>query len=179
MQNTKWLSNIKPKIGYYLSGFVDGEGSFNVSLKKREDHSMGWQVYLSFSVSQKESYILSLLKKNLGCGKIRQRKRDNLFVYEVNNPLSISERVIPFFKRFNFLSQNKKRNFSIFCQIVELVFKKEHLNKNGLQNILKLRETLNISKGRSRKYNKKDINNSFIKNPQRLYARPRAFRLEK
>ena len=26
--------------GHYISGFVDGEGSFNVSLRKKSDHTM-------------------------------------------------------------------------------------------------------------------------------------------
>jgi len=153
--NQKWLKQIKPQIGYYLAGFADGEGSFNVSLRKRDDHAMGWQVVLTFSLSQKESYILSQFKKYLGCGKLRQRKRDGLFVYSVSNPSSIQEKVIPFFKKFNFLSQSKKKNFSVFCQIATLVFEKEHLDKEGLEKIIELREKLNPGIGRKRKYNKK------------------------
>ncbi len=175
----KYLNRVNPDIGHYLSGFTDGEGSFNVSIRKRDDHTMGWQVVLSFSVSQKESYILSQFKKVLGCGKLRQRSRDGLFIYEVNNPTSIKESVIPFFKKFRLLSQTKKRNFSIFCQIADLVFKKQHLNQDGFQKILTLREKLNCGKGRKRKY---DMNNIVLpnkENPQRLHARPRAFRKER
>ena len=169
---------MQEKIGYYLAGFADGEGSFNVSLRKRKDHTMGWQVVLTFNVSQKESYILSQFKKHLGCGRLQQRKDDGLFMYSVSNPLSIQEKVIPFFKKYNFLSQTKKRNFSIFCQIAKLVFQKEHLNKNGLNKIIELREELNKGKGRKRKYNKSDVIKSFQENPQRLYSKPRTFRKE-
>lgn len=175
----KWLSLIRPQIGYYLAGFTDGEGSFNVSLKKRDDHTLGWQVTLCFNVSQKESFILSQLKKHLGCGQIRQRKSDGLYMYEVNNPLAIKEKVIPFFERFNFLSQTKKRNFSIFCQISELVFAKEHLTQDGLKKVIELREKLNEGKGRKRKYEKSEVFESLRENPQRLYARPRSFRKER
>ena len=31
------LKKISPEIGNYIAGFVDGEGSFNISLKKRDD----------------------------------------------------------------------------------------------------------------------------------------------
>ena len=46
---------LKPKkipshIGWYLSGFCDGEGSFNISLRKKPDYKSGWQVVLSFNV---------------------------------------------------------------------------------------------------------------------------------
>jgi len=172
------LNHINPKIGYYLAGFADGEGSFNVSFKKRDDHTMGWQVTLCFNVSQKESYILSQFKKLLSCGKIRRRQRDGLFMYEVNNPLAIQENVIPFFRKFNFLSQGKKKNFFIFCQIADIVIKKEHLNATGLKEVTRLREELNQGKGRKRKYNESDVVSSLRENPQRLYAKPRAFRPE-
>lgn len=174
----KWLQTIRPQTGYYFAGFADGEGSFNVSLRERDDHTMGWQVVLTFNVSQKESYILSQFKKILGCGKLVQRKRDGLFMYSVSNPLSLKERVIPFFRRFKFLSQTKKRNFSIFCQIVEMVFAKAHLTKDGLEEIVQLREELNVGRGRKRKYNYSDVYTSLRENPQRLYAKPRAFRHE-
>src|SRR3989339_11520 len=133
MSDTKWLRKIPLEWGHYLAGFTDGEGSFNISLRKREDHTIQWQVVLTFNVSQKESYILSQFKKYLGCGRINQRRRDNLFMFIVDNPLSIQEKIIPFFKRFNFRSQNKKRNFSIFCQITALVLQKKHLTQDGLR----------------------------------------------
>jgi len=170
---------IKPEIAYYLSGFTDGEGSFNVSLRKRPDHTMGWQIVLTFNVSQKESYILSQFKKHLGCGRIVQRKSDGLFMYVVDNPTSLQDKVIPFFKEYGFLSQTKKYNFSVFCQIAELVFQKEHLNSEGFKRVIGLREKLNIGRGRKRKYNQEDCLKIFQENPQRLHAKPRAFRSER
>lgn len=178
MNQSLWLKNIPECIGNYFAGFVDGEGSFNVSLRKREDHTMQWQVVLTFNVSQRERTILALMKRHLGCGRL-QTRADGISYYVVSNPTSIIERVIPFFKRFNFLSQTKKRNFSIFQTIAEMVYRKEHLNSEGLQKIIRLREKLNIGHGRKRKYNVHDYINSYRENPQRLYARPRKFREER
>ncbi len=170
---------IKPELAYYLVGFADGEGSFNVSIRKRPDHTMKWQIVLTFNVSQSESYILSQFKKHLGCGRIVQRKKDGLYMYVVDNPKSLQEKVIPFFKKYKFLSQKKKYNFSIFCQIANLVFSKEHLNKESFMKVIDLREKLNEGKGRKRKYNKEDLQEIFKENPQRLHAKPRIFRPEK
>jgi len=174
------IKHIKPAIGYYLAGFADGEGSFNVSLRKRDDHTMGWQVVLTFNVSQKESYILSQFKKILNCGRIVKRKCDGLHMYVVSNPIALKENIIPFFRKFHFLSQTKKNNFSIFCQISELIFAKKHLAQDGIKEIVELREKLNEGRGRGRKrkYNKNDVITSFRENPQRLHAKPRAFRKE-
>lgn len=175
----EWLSEINPRIGNYLAGFADGEGSFNVSLRKRDDHQLGWQIVLCFNVSQKESYILSQYKKILGCGKLVQRKSDGLFMYSVTNNLSIQEKVIPFFNKYSFLSQTKKKNFALFCRIAELVFSKQYLTDEGLKKILSLREELNEGRGRKRKYIMSDVMDTLNENPQRLHARPRAFRKER
>ena len=116
-----WLKQVKPEQGWYLSGFADGEGSFNVSLRRRDDHTMHWQIVLTFNVSQKEEYILAMFKKVLGCGRMQARS-DGVYYYVVSNPRSIVERVIPFFEKFKFWSQRKRRNFTIFKEIAKLVF---------------------------------------------------------
>ncbi len=146
---------IKSSIGYYLAGFADGEGSFNVSFRKRKDYKLPWKISLCFNVSQREKVILSLFKKHLRCGTMRQRK-DGVWYYEVNNLNSIIENVIPFFERFRFLSQKKKRDFSKFKKIAKLMaFENAHLSKNGIIQILKLRRDMND--GGKRKYTDRQI----------------------
>jgi len=146
---------IKSSIGYYLAGFADGEGSFNVSFRKRKDYKLPWKISLCFNVSQREKVILSLFKKHLRCGTMRQRK-DGVWYYEVNNLNSIIENVIPFFERFRFLSQKKKRDFSKFKKIAKLIaFENAHLSKNGIIQILKLRRDMND--GGKRKYTDRQI----------------------
>jgi hypothetical protein len=178
MEDQNWLKKIPIEWGHYLAGFADGEGSFNVSLRKRDDHAMKWQVVLTFNVAQKESYILSQFKKYLGCGRIQARK-DGVFYYVCCNPLCLYERIIPFFKKFPFRSVRKKQNFSLFCQIASLVMEKKHLTQEGLREIVHLREKLNEGKGRKRKYNASDYDEACKENPQRLYAKPRVFRKER
>lgn len=166
-----WLNNIPFQIGHYISGFVDGEGSFNVSLRKRDDHTLGWQIILTFNVAQRDKTVLALIKHHLGCGRIQERA-DGVHYFVVQNPQAIEERVIPFFEKFNFLSSSKKQNFSIFRKIAHSVFKKEHLTPEGMSNIISLREKLNEGKGRTRKYNIEDYKQSLSENPQRLNAKP-------
>ena len=152
----QWLRDIDPKHGYYIAGFTDGEGSFNVSVKKRNDYAGEWKLSASFNISQKDRVILSWIKKILGCGTLRERQ-DGVVYYEVTNIASLKEKIIPFFTRFNFLSAGKKRNFSIFEKIVELMSHGAHLESQGFKQILELRETLNEGKGRKRKYNLSDV----------------------
>ncbi|OGY85110.1 MAG: hypothetical protein A3F54_01545 [Candidatus Kerfeldbacteria bacterium RIFCSPHIGHO2_12_FULL_48_17] len=177
MKQTQWLKSIPSDVGHYLVGFADGEGSFNVSLRRREDHTMKWQVVLTFNISQRDRTVLAIFKRYLGCGRMQTRK-DGVLYYVVSNPLSISEKVIPFFEKFNFLSATKKRNFAIFKKIAKLVEEQQHLNHEGLKKIIELREELNHGRGRKRKYSIIDYQKSLQENPQRLYAKPRKFRQE-
>jgi len=152
----KQLKRIKPEHGYYIAGFADGEGSFNVSLKKRKDYNGGWKITASFNISQKDRVILSFIKKTMSCGTLRERK-DGVIYFEVTNIKSLYEKVIPFFRKFRFLSANKKRNFSIFSQIVEKMYKGEHMTREGFLEIVRLREKLNTGISRKRKYTLKDV----------------------
>ena len=136
------VKNINPRIGNYLAGFADGEGSFMIVVRKRHDYKSGWKVSLCFNVSQKESYILSQFKKHLKCGTLRGRP-DGVYYYEVNNFNSIWNNVIPFFKNFNFLSQNKKYQFSLFVEAAKLIHTDEHLTQEGLDGLIRIRNKMN------------------------------------
>ena len=104
------MKNIPTNIGYYLAGFADGEGSFNVSFRPRPEFKQKWKISVCFNISQKDKVILALYKRWLGCGTLRERK-DGIWYYEVNNLYSIKESVIPFFRKYGFLSAKKKERF--------------------------------------------------------------------
>ena len=148
------IARVPVEIGFYLAGFSDGEGSFNVSFRPRQDYSIPWKVSLSFNVSQKDRVILALFKRHLGCGTLRGRP-DGVWYYEVTNINAIVENVIPFFERFPFLSAKKKRDFAKFKQIVALMQRGAHLTKNGIREILEIRERMND--GGKRRYAHADI----------------------
>ena len=144
-------------LGFFLGGFVEGEGSFNVSLRRKLDYKTNWQVVMSFNVSQKDPTILNLLMDELGCGIIKIRKKDNLHSYDVTKPKDIIQKVIPYFKKYPVFSDSKKRNFAIFCEIASIMEKGNHKIPSGLRRILELREKLNEGKGRTRKYGINDV----------------------
>ncbi|MEK7075330.1 MAG: LAGLIDADG family homing endonuclease [Patescibacteria group bacterium] len=153
------MKNTPSDIGNYIAGFTDGEGSFNVSVKKRLDFRQNWKLSASFNISQKDRVILAWIKHVLRCGTLRSRK-DGIVYYEVTNVTSLYTVILPFFKRFGFRSAYKKHNFRIFSEIVSLMHAGEHLTPGGFQKILELRENLNPGIGRKRKYTLEDVVNS-------------------
>ena len=143
------MQAVPERIGYYLAGFTDGEGSFNVSFRPRADYSVPWKVSLCFNISQKDRVILALFKRYLGCGTIRGRP-DGVWYYEVNNLNAIWDTVIPFFRKHRFLSAKKKRDFAKFCQMASLMKASAHLTEEGIRRILDIRREMND--GGNRRY---------------------------
>ena len=150
------VKKIPPPIGYYLAGFADGEGSFNVSFRRRKDYSMPWKISLCFNVSQRDKVILALYKRWLNCGTLRGRP-DGGWSFEVNNFTAITQNVIPFFNHFGFLSAKKRRDFSKFKEISRIISDKDHLNKDGIIKILARRTQLNDGGAGRRKFSDQQI----------------------
>ena len=133
---------IPESIGQYLAGFADGEGSFNVSFRPRGDYCQPWKISLCFNVSQRDKVVLTLFMQHLECGTMRQRA-DGVWYYEANSLDVIRGHVIPFFERFGFLSDKKRRDFAKFRELADLMARRRHLSKDGVLEILEIRREMN------------------------------------
>jgi LAGLIDADG endonuclease len=99
LSSSSWLDQIPSDLGNWIAGFVDGEGSFNVPIRRERDRGLPWRVSLSFKVSQLGDEALWLLRRSFDIGTIRDRG-DGVFYFEVTKPADPSERVFPFFDRY-------------------------------------------------------------------------------
>ena len=154
------LSSISSALGHYMTGFADGEGSFNISFRRRRsDYRYPWKISACFNISQKEKPILEMFQKNLGCGTMRSRP-DGIWYYEVNSLKDIRRYIIPFFHIYPFLSQKKQRDFRIFCALVSLLLHDVHLEEEGVKAILELRREMND--GGKRKYSEQEILRAYL-----------------
>lgn len=147
------LNDMPADIAWYIVGFTDGEGSFNVSFKREASYGIGWKVALSFNISQREEKVLRFIQEQLRCGTIRFRK-DGVGYLEVRSLAAIQLVVIPFYDRYQ-LKSKKKADFEIFKSIVSLVSAKRHLTYSGMEELLRLREPMN--NGGKRKFASSEI----------------------
>ena len=71
----------------FVSGFIDGEGSFSVTFIKDKSYKSGWQIKTSFSIGlhKKDLALLEELKNYFGVGGISP-KGVNGVQYYVNSP---------------------------------------------------------------------------------------------
>jgi hypothetical protein len=154
MNKESILPSIPHEKAYYIVGFADGEGSFNTSFRVRNDFLIGWKITPVFNISQKEKTILALIKRYLKCGTIRFRS-DGVWAFEVENRTSLHGTIIPFFKKFRFLSEKKKKDFQRFQKILELVEQNKSTTYTDIEDILKL--VNEIESKSSRKYTNQEI----------------------
>ena len=136
-----WLDAIPPDLGHYVAGFVDGEGSFNVPIRRERDRGLPFRVSLSFNVSQVGREAPELLRSIFGVGTVRGRG-DGVFYFEVTRPVDLEERVFPFFERFP-IRGPKAKDLAVFRQITELVQSGRHLSSRGIGAVLALRGPMN------------------------------------
>ena len=117
--SSDWLDRIPLDLGNWVAGFVDGEGSFNVPLRREHDRGLPWRVSLSFNVSQIGAGAPGLLRSVFGAGTVRGRG-DGVFYFEVTKPKELEKRVFPSFERFPWRTP-KQFDLTVFRQITELV----------------------------------------------------------
>lgn len=136
-----WLDRIPEDLGHYVAGFVDGEGSFNVPIRRERDRTMPLRAGLSFNVSQVGRQIPDMLQEVFERGTVRERA-DGVLYFEVTRPKDLVERVFPFFERFP-LRGSKVVDLAVFKQITDMVSRGEHLSPLGLRRIVQLRSPMN------------------------------------
>jgi hypothetical protein len=141
LSSAAWLDAIPHDLGHYIAGFVDGEGSFNVPIRRSGDRGLPFRVSLSFNVSQVGSEAPCLLQSVFGTGTTRARG-DGVWYFEVTKPVELERRVFPFFERFP-LRLEKARDLAVFRQITTMVQAGRHLSVDGFIEVLALRAPMN------------------------------------
>lgn len=136
----------------WIVGFVDGEGTFSVSINKNPTTSSGWQIFPEFVITQgaKSMFVLEEIKDFFKCGKIYvNRRHDNhkedLYRYCVRSFEDLEKSIVPFFQKHP-LRTAKKNDFYKFVLILDLIKKREHLSPSGVEKIARIVETMNRRK---------------------------------
>lgn len=128
----------------YISGYIDGEGCFSVSISPRATLSVGWEVRPSLSVSQNgdRSEVILEIQEYFACGSIRPDRSDKTLKWEVRSLQRLLSNVIPHFRRYPMRS-GKQVDFELFATVCERMSRKEHLTAPGLIEIVRLVEGMN------------------------------------
>jgi LAGLIDADG endonuclease len=140
----------------YISGYVDGEGCFTVSISPRAKLLVGWEVRPSLSVSQNgdRAEVLRLIQSLLGCGSIRPDRSDRTLKWETRRLEDLLGRVIPHFERYPLLSA-RRQDFARFASVCRSMADGKHRTTSGLTEIVALAREMNPSG--TRRYRAEEI----------------------
>ena len=132
----------------YVVGFIDGEGSFSVSVGKHKTMKRGREVRLEFEIELRadDREILERICKTIGCGRIYDLSYERYgwyphVKYKIGGVKDMQTYLIPFLDQYP-LQAKKGKAYKLFREIVVMFGNKEHLTDTGFKKILKLREKI-------------------------------------
>ncbi len=135
----------------YIVGLVDGEGSFTVYVRDPKLPILTRRVTVEpkfyVKLIERDKKILEQLKHYFGCGMIYSQKdkrpnHQNCYRYEVFNRNDLINIIIPFFKKHQLRFPSKRNDFEIFCKMMDMIYRKDHLSKVGLDQLFKLKQRM-------------------------------------
>ena len=144
----------RPKLKYkgipnsnWLSGFIDGDGCSFISIYDSPKSKLGKAVQLRFRISQHErdTKLMELLIKYLGCGRIEKYSKHNEAKLVVTKFSDNTEKIIPFFNLYPLVG-TKRFDYIDWCKISKSMTQGSNLTKEGLNYISSIKESMNRSR---------------------------------
>ena len=130
----------------------DGEGSFTVYIRDPRSFSnrrrrVKAEPRFFLKLQDTDKQILSDLKKFFGCGNVYFQKdtrpqHRHCYRFEVTKRDDLNDIIIPFFRRNRLKFASKKKDFEIFCAIMEEIKKGSHLTDSGLIKIYEMKQKM-------------------------------------
>lgn len=122
---------------HWLSGFSDADACFQIKVVNQINSSKP-EIRLNFQIDQKNNDVLLLIKELLG-GYIGYRKSQDTYYYG-STSFGAARKVIKYFDNFH-LQSNKQINYLKWRKAYLLILNKDHLNDEGINKIIKLKNT--------------------------------------
>ena len=141
----KGADDQQERLDGYIAGYVDGEGSFSVTINRNPTSRFKLQLVPELHVSQngERREVLDMIQKRFGCGYVKRNgKKDRVMVFVVRKRTDLLTKVIPFFER-NPLISSKQREFETFARVVKAMAAGEHFGEHGFSRILELDLSMN------------------------------------
>lgn len=135
---------LSKEFSWYVTGFVDGEGSFLVSFSQRSKLKTGLEVRPSFTISQhrRSLRVLEDIRDYFGCGGIRYNRHDQTYKYEVRSLSDLTGIILKHFKRYP-LQTAKADDFKRFADICKMMKANLHRSREGAIDIIDIAYAMN------------------------------------
>lgn len=131
---------------WFITGFVDAEGSFTISVIKDPRYKAGFRVEAIFSIAlhKKDLAILKLIQAFFGgVGNIKFETKRDVVSYVIRSKSQLAKVLFTHFDLFPLITQ-KRADYILFKQAFELISNDAHLTLEGLKEILAIKTNLNL-----------------------------------
>ena len=125
-----------------MTGFIDGEGCFLISISKKDSLKIGWTVQLMFKITlhQKDKNLLEHIENYFGVGRISKHGTNSL-QYHVHSVKDLQV-IIYHCEKFGLIT-HKFGDYELWIKAFNLIINKEHLTIEGLHKIVGIKASLN------------------------------------
>ena len=137
----------------FLAGFIEGEGSFSISVKKNPNAKFGLELDPNFNITQHINGVkhLYLALEIFQVGRIRYKAGSNATLsFIIESRKSLQEKVCPFLKKYVFPQSSKAKQirYKTFTKLLDLFDDNAHLDKERFINeLLPLWDLMRVQKG--------------------------------
>ena len=95
-----------------------------------------------FTQHIRDEVLFNNIKNVLGCGFIYKDSKRNIIELSISNFKDVYYKMIPLFNKYK-IEGVKSLDFQDFCKVAGLVNKKDHLTREGLEQIRKIKFNIN------------------------------------
>jgi LAGLIDADG DNA endonuclease family protein len=143
---------------WFLAGFVEGEGSVTVGIKKHPTQRLGYYFQPEFFIYQHRVRrdLLEMAQEFFGTGRIKPKPGNpDVLVFSIISRASITARVLPFLRDYMRYSA-RRADYEKFALVVDLMNEGRHREPEGLAAIAKLSYSMNMN-GKQRRIDLQEI----------------------
>ena len=121
---------------HWFAGFVQGDGSFQIRIRKLQKRSKNHQIEITLYIELKDECVLKQIKATFG-GFVGYRKSRDTYYYNSIN-LTNATKLAAYFDKFQVMGSSY-RLYLCWKRALNIVLSKQHLTANGFEEIKALK----------------------------------------
>ena len=89
----------------WVAGFVSGDGSFYLTIRKSQEFKVGYRAEIGFQITQhsRDQVFMESFSPYFNCGRLKKDSRNSVLYFTVSNFTDLIDRIIPFFQEHKIL----------------------------------------------------------------------------
>jgi LAGLIDADG endonuclease len=159
----------KPKINpWFLSGFADAESSFSILIQPNSKYKTNWRIKAIFAIGlhKKDIELLKNIQSSLGVGKLHKHGKNSV-QYRVESIKDLQV-IVDYFDKYPLISV-KAIDYILFKKAFYIIKLQEHLTKEGLLKLIRIKSSLNLGLSNSLKEKFPNWNEYPVTRPEYIF----------